>query len=100
MQVNVIVANRDFFLLKRPLFQGNHYRRTRFITRSACETRLVTHGTRLTTLSTRSNRFSTRRTRLSTRSICLSIRSTRRGTTSGQGTTGMTGTKVFHCLID
>ena len=65
--------------MKRTLFHGNHYCRTRLVIRSICKTRLVTHSTRLATSSTGtvvlclltfSTHLSARNTRLS---ICLSI---------------------------
>ena len=58
---------------KRPLTKSNYYRRTRFVTRSICAARLVTHSISLTTLCTCSTRLPTRTTCLSIRSTCLSI---------------------------
>ena len=67
MQVNIIIANRDFVkvafkskmvnldsscTIKSPLVQGNLYRRTHLVTRSTCKTRLVTHSSCLNTRST------------------------------------------------
>ena len=55
------------------MVQGNYHRRTRFVTRSTCITRLVTHSTRSTRLPTRCTRLSIRSAHLSTRSTHLSI---------------------------
>ena len=63
--------------IKEDLAQGNCYRRSSLITRSACAIRLVIYNTRLTTYSSRNTRLPTRSTGLFTRGTRLSTRSTR-----------------------
>ena len=68
--------NNFFFqtlILKRTLTKNNYYRKTCFVTRSICTTRLVLRSIFLTNRSASNTRLPTRTTSLSIRRTCLSI---------------------------